>query len=358
MKVLEINSVCGIRSTGRIVTEIADEYIREGHEVIIAYGREKVPSKYQSISKRIGSEFDVKINALETRFFDNDGFTAKRDTREFLKWAEDYNPDLLWLHNLHGYYINIELLFKWIKTRPSMLVRWTLHYFTYARCDKWLKHCEKCIQKKEYPASYFFDSSYENYDRKRNAFSDVKNMTLITPSQWLANLVAQSFLRGYPVEVHNNRINTNVFKPIESNIKQKLGIDNKKLVLGVAAQWQPSKGYQDFIKLAERLPESYSVVLVGLTKEQLKKLPYSIVGIERTNSQKELAELYTAADVFFNPTYEDNYPTVNLEAKACGTPVITYNSGGSPESVNPSCVFEPGDLEGVIGKIVQLCEPV
>ena len=365
MKVLEINSVCGIRSTGRIAGEIADNYMRDGHEVVIAYGREQVPTKYQAIAKRIGSELSVKMNAIETRIFDNDGFTAKSATREFLRWADSYDPDLLWLHNLHGYYINIEELFLWIKSRPQMEVKWTLHdcwaftghcsYFTYANCNKWEHHCEKCIQKREYPASYVLDKSYSNFDRKREIFTGVRSMQLITPSQWLADLVKKSFLREYSVKVKHNTINLEVFKPTASDVKRKLGISGKKVVLGVAAQWQPSKGYHDFFELRKKLSNDYSIVMVGLTEKQLKELPANIIGIKNTNSVSELAELYTAADVFFNPTYEDNYPTVNLEAKACNTPVITYNSGGSPESVNMDCVFEPGDLNGVVNKISEIC---
>lgn len=367
MKVLIINSVCGIKSTGRIAAELADEFAKEGHTVRIAYGREEVPEKYREYAVQIGSDGDVRLNALKSRILDNDGFCAKKATKEFLQWADTFDPDLIWLHNLHGYYINIQQLFSWIKSRPSMEVRWTLHdcwaftghcsYFTYAKCDKWTIHCENCPQKKEYPTSYVLDRSRSNYDRKREIFTGVKNMKLITPSQWLADLVKISFLKEYETEVRHNTINTAVFRPVKSDIKEKIGVRDRKMILGVAAQWQPSKGFPDFLKLNEILPDQYAIVLVGLTEEQLRDLPRGIIGITRTNNAEELAELYSAADVFVNPTYEDNYPTVNLEAIACGTHVITYDAGGSPESAaEDGTIVETGNIEELANQIRRICD--
>ena len=172
-------------------------------------------------------------------------------------------------------------------------------------------------------------------------------MTLITPSNWLADLVKQSFLKEYPVEVHYNTIDKTIFKPTPSDFRQRYGLENKKIVLGVANIWDERKGLRDFYKLAQMLDDKYVVVLVGLSKKQMKELPKNIKGIMRTNSPQELAEIYTAADVFLNPTYEDNYPTVNLEAEACGTRVITYDTGGCRETVRreDSVVVEVGKME-------------
>lgn len=343
MKVLMINSVCGIRSTGRICTDIADGLIAQGHEVKIAYGREQIPQRYKDIAVRIGSDLGVKINALKCRLFDNDGFAAKAQTKKFLKWANNYNPDVLWLHNLHGYYINVEMLFAWIKSKPNMKVKWTLHdcwaftghcaYFTMAQCSKWQEQCEQCLQKKNYPTSYLADNSAKNYIRKKKAFCGVNDLTIITPSKWLAGLVKESFLGEYNVEVLYNKIDLNAFKPTPSDFKERHGIQNKKIILGVASVWGKRKGFDDFLKLSELIDDNYRIVLVGVDKQQLKMLPKNAIGIERTNNVKELAEIYTAADVFFNPTYEDNYPTVNLEAQACGTKVVTYDTGGSSETI-------------------------
>lgn len=359
MKILLINSVCGIGSTGRICAELAQQLEKNGHTVKIAYGRNAyVPEQFKKYAVRIGTDFDVKFHALQTRLFDTHGFGSKCATKKFLKWADNYNPDLVWLHNIHGYYINVEMLFAWLKSHPQTQVKWTLHdcwaftghcsYFTMANCNKWQKHCEHCPQKKSYPAS-FFDNSKNNFERKKVAFTGVKNMQLITPSKWLADLVKQSFLKEYSVEVIYNTIDTSIFKPTPSDFRQKYGLENKKIILGVASVWEPRKGLKDFIKLASILNDNYVIVLVGLTDEQIKTLPKNCLGIKRTSSPQELAAIYTAADVFFNPTYEENYPTVNLEAQACGTPVITYDTGGSKETLymKNSKVIKTGTWENI-----------
>ena len=353
MKVLLINSVCGIGSTGRICTDLAKKLEADGHEVKIAYGRsDVVPDQLRKYSIRIGNGVDVKMHALQTRLFDNHGLASKRATKKFLQWADEYSPDLLWLHNLHGYYINYELLFRWIKSRPGMQVKWTLHdcwaftghcsHFTIVKCEQWKNHCSYCPQTRLYPACYGMGATSQNFDRKREAFTGVKNMTLITPSQWLADLVKQSFLKEYPVEVHYNTIDTNVFKPTPSDFRERYGLAGKRIVLGVASIWDERKGLRDFYKLATILDDQYAIVLVGLSEKQIKELPKNILGIRRTNSPQELAAIYTAADVFFNPTHEDNYPTVNLEAEACGTRVVTYDTGGCRETIHsPKSVVIP-----------------
>lgn len=345
MKVLFINSVCGIGSTGRICTDLAQKLEAEGNEVKIAYGRSgTVPEKFQKYAVRIGTDFDCKMHALKTRIFDEHGFGSKSATRKFLQWAEEYKPEILWLHNIHGYYINVEMLFAWIKQHPEMEVRWTLHdcwaftghcsYFTMVKCEQWKEHCSYCCQLRRYPACYIKSSVSENFERKRKAFTGVKKMTLITPSKWLADLVKQSYLKEYPVEVHYNKIDKTIFKPTPSDFRQRYGLEKNFIILGVASIWEPRKGLKDFLKLAQMLDDNYAIVLVGLSKKQMVDLPKNIIGITRTNSPQELAAIYTAADVFFNPTYEDNYPTVNLEAEACGTRVVTYDTGGCRESIN------------------------
>ncbi len=367
MRVLFVNEVCGTGSTGKITCELAENYEREGHQVKIAYGRSSfVPEKYQRFAVRIGSSYDVYTHALMTRLTDRHGFYSSHATRKFLRWADSYDPSLLWLHNIHGYYVNVELLFSWVKSRPSMKVLWTLHdcwtftghcaYFTMAGCEKWRTHCEKCPQKSSYPAS-LVDNSYTNYERKRKIFTGVHDLTIITPSEWLASLVKMSFLREYPVEVRNNTIDTGIFRPTKNNFREKYNLMGKFIVLGVASLWEGRKGLHDFVKLSSLLdPEKFAVVLVGkMTPEQQKSLPENIITIPRTESRKDLAGIYTAADVFFCSSYEENYPTVNLEAEACGTPVITYDSGGCPETVkrDDSCVVRTGDVEAVRNIIIQ-----
>ena len=344
MKVLIINSVCGIGSTGKIVGALAEDFEKQGHEVVIAYGRDgNVPERYKPFAHRIGSDAGVKISALRTRLLDDHGFANEQATRQFLKWAEEFNPDLLWLHNLHGYYIHVGLLFRWIKSRPHMQVKWTLHdcwaftghcaHFAAVGCERWKQGCHHCPEKKSYPASALLDNSPGNYRRKRAAFTGVRNMRLIAPSQWLADLAKQSFLGEYPVEVRYNTIDTTIFRPTPGAFREKYGLEDKRIILGVASVWTDRKGLQDFLELRQLLDDSHAIVLVGVSEQQLQSLPWGILGIPRTNNARELAEIYTAADVFFNPTYEDTYPTVNLEAESCGTRVITYATGGCAETL-------------------------
>lgn len=327
MRVLLINEVFGTTSTGKICAQIAEQMEAEGHEVKVAFGRwPDVPEKYQRFAHYIGSDFDVKLHALQTRLFDTHGFGSKHATKEFLKWAEEYKPDLLWLHNLHGYYINVEMLFDWIKKHPEMQVKWTLH-----DCWAFTGHCSYCSQLRRYPACFAMSNVGKNFERKRKAFTNVKNMTLITPSKWLADLTRQSFLKEYPVEVHYNTIDTNIFKPTPSDFRERYSLQNKIIVLGVANVWEDRKGLFDFYKLAQMLDDKYAIVLVGLSEKQIKDLPKNIKGIQRTNSPQELAAIYTAADVLVNPSVEETFGMTPVEAQACGTPSIVYEDTACEE---------------------------
>lgn len=371
-RLLLINSVCGQGSTGKICAQLAKEYEQDGYEVKIAYGRYSAPApSTEKYAVRIGNKLDVYAHALYSRVFDKHGLACRRATKRFLKWADEYDPDILWLHNIHGYYINYELLFEWIKSRPQMEVKWTLHdcwaftghcsHFTYIKCDKWKDGCSRCPQKKEYPTCNGLDNSADNYLRKKRAFCDVNNLTLITPSHWLEGLVRESFLREYPVEVKNNKVDRTIFKPTPSDFRQKHGIrDDQIMILGVSGIWNEKKGFGDFIRLAKMLRDSvgdrYRVVLVGLTDRQLKIIPEGVVGITRTESREDLAKIYSAADVFVNPTYEDTFPTVNLEAESCGTRVITYDTGGCKETVSrgDSSIVSPGDIDELFDLILKI----
>lgn len=354
MRVMQINSVCGVGSTGRIATDIHNILIEQGHKSYIAYGRDLPKSCDKAI--RIGGKFDNYTHVVKTRIFDKHGFASKRATVEFINKVKELNPDIIHLHNIHGYYLNIEILFEYLKEADKPVI-WTLHdcwsftghcaYFDYVACDKWKTGCYDCPQKKGYPSSFLLDNSKENYRRKKELFTGLKNMTIVTPSNWLADLVKQSYLKEYQVQVINNGIDLNLFMPTESNFREENDINNKFMILGVANVWDERKGLRYFLDLSKTLNDDEIIVLVGLSEKQKKQLPKNIIGITRTSNIKELVEIYSAADVFVNPTLEDNFPTTNLEALACGTPIITFNTGGSVESVyeNTGYVVEKGNLK-------------
>ena len=360
MKILMINVVCGIRSTGRICTDLAIALETRGHEVKIAYGREEVPEQFRKYAVRIGNDMDVKLHGIKARLVDACGFGSKRATERFIKWVKEYDPDVIHLHNIHGYYLNIEVLFDYLRTCGKKVI-WTLHdcwaftghaaYCEAAGCERWITGCFNCPNIKEYPSSLLDRSKY-NWINTKQLMNEIPNLLIITPSDWLAKLVKKSFLSRYELEVVHNGIDTSVFKPTVSCIREKYQLGDKKVVLGVAAIWDERKGFNDFLRLRDLLDNSYQIILIGLNKYQISVLPEGILGILRTDSVDQLVQFYSMADVFFNPTYEDNYPTTNLEAIACGTPVITYDTGGSGESAKMfGRIVEKGNIKKVAEEI-------
>jgi glycosyltransferase involved in cell wall biosynthesis len=357
VKVLQINSVCGVGSTGRIATDIDKVLKKNGHKSYIAYGRGTGRDCDTTI--KIGNNLDNYIHVVKTRLLDKHGLGSKRATIDFIKKIENLNPDIIHLHNIHGYYLNIKLLFEYLKNIKKPIV-WTLHdcwaftghcaYFDYVDCQKWKTGCFSCPSKSSYPSSFFLDNSKNNYKEKSILFNGVSNMTIVTPSNWLACLVKQSFLDAYSVKVINNGVDLEVFTPTESSFKRENGLQNKFIILGVANIWGKRKGFDYFIQLSSELKPDEVIVLVGLTEQQSKNLPNNIIGITRTESIKKLAQIYSSADVFVNPTLEDNFPTTNLEALACGTPLITFNTGGSVECIDEGCgyIVEKGDIQELI----------
>lgn len=356
MKVFMINTVCGIKSTGRICTDLARILDERGHQCLIAYGREHVPQKLEKYAYFFGNKYSLKKDAVFTKLFDNAGFNSAAATNRLIRKIKEFDPDIIHLHNLHGCYIHVGRLFKFLEKWGKPVV-WTLHdcwsftghcaNFAVAGCEKWQEGCHHCTQRKSYPVALLADRSKSNYRKKKALFTKPKNMTVVTPSRWLAELVQQSFLKDYPVKVIHNGIDLSVFKPVQGNIREKYGLEGKKILLGVASTWDKRKGLADFLKFSKMLDDSCAIMLVGLSNQQIAELPSNVIGIARTNSIEELAQIYSAADVFLNLTYEDNYPTVNLEAQACGTPVITYRTGGSVESVPDENVVSQGDFKAL-----------
>jgi putative colanic acid biosynthesis glycosyltransferase len=361
LKVLQINSVCGEGSTGRIATDIYKLLEEQGHDCMIAYGRGKAPSGIKTI--KIGSNIDNYFHVAKTRVFDKHGFGSSKATVELIRQVKEYNPDVIHLHNIHGYYINVEILFEYLKEANKPVI-WTLHdcwpftghcsYFSMVECDLWKKGCNKCPHKSAYPSSLVMNGSKWNFSKKMNLFTSIKNLKIVTPSDWLASLVRQSFLKNYDIEVINNGIDLDLFKPTQSEFVKKHDLMDKFIILGVANIWDKRKGLSTFIELSRRLDENYHIVLVGLTDKQIKELPQNILGITKTKSIKELAEIYTAADVFVNPSLEETMGLVTVEALACGTPAIVFNATAVPEVVDETCgiVVEKGNLNKLVESII------
>lgn len=354
-KILLINTVANQGSTGRISEEIGLTAMQRGYECWSAYGRKANPSKLNLI--KVGTDLDFKLHALQSRLFDNHGFASTAATRIFVKRIQEIQPNIINLHNIHGYFLNMEVLFEYLAT-TNIPVVWTFHdcwpitghcsYFDATHCFRWKTGCYDCPNKQGYPESIWLDRSKVNYEKKKRLIHGIRNLTIVTPSQWLADIVAESYLKDYPTKLIHNGVNLDVFKPVadESFIKL-LGLDlSKKLILGVANTWDRRKGLADFEEIAKRMPADWQILLVGLSAQQVTNLPENIQGITRTQNVKQLAALYSLADVFVNPTYVDNFPTTNIEALACGTPIVTYHTGGSPEAVDSETgvVVEQGNL--------------
>lgn len=356
---IEVNS----GSVGRIAEQIGETVIENGWQSYITYARNNNPSKSEVI--RIGNKLDLYWHGLETRIFDNHCFSSKSATKDLITIIKEIKPDIVHLHHLHGYFINVEILFQYLKEIEIPIV-WTFHdcwtftghcaHFEYVGCDKWKTQCYDCEQKNEYPKSFFFDRSRQNYIDKKRIFNSVDNLIIVPVSNWLEGKVKESFLKDYPCKVIQNGIDLDVFYPKDSkaSIEETYGVKDKFIILGVASTWEKRKGLEEFLKLAGFIDnDQCAIVLVGLSKSQVKKLPENIIGIERTENVAQLADLYSAADVFLNPTFEDTFPTTNLESLACGTPIITYRAGGSVESVSTDTglVVEQGDIAGLMKAI-------
>ena len=322
-----------------------------------------MPEQFQRFAVRIGTNWDVMLHGARARLIDGCGLGSKKATEAFVEWVKKYDPDVIHLHNIHGYYINIEVLFGYLKDCKKKIL-WTLHdcwaftghctHFDYVGCEQWTSSCNNCPQKKEYPACNGLSRAKFNFVRKKDLFTGISNLTLVTPSDWLARLVRRSFLHEYPIVTIHNGIDIDIFKATPSDIVQQYGLDGKKIVLGVAAIWNRKKGLDYLVQLADKLDSTYAVAIIGVTKKQRKRLPTKVLGISQTNSPKTLAEWYTAAEVYVNPTLEDNYPTTNLEAIACGTPIITFDTGGCSEVFKDnSCgTISKKDIDSLFSTII------
>ena len=361
-RVLFINSIVGTGSTGRIISGLCHVLKEHGVESLVCYGRGGAPENIDTF--RIGSDSDVYLHGALSRITDRHGLYSKRATEGLVRRIKAFRPDLIHLHNLHGYYLNYEILMDFIR-HAKLPVIWTLHdcwtftghctHFEYAGCEKYKTGCFECGELKQYPRSLLMDASKSNYERKKRAFCGIEHMRLVTPSFWLRERVGESFLKDYESDVIPTGIDLDTFKPLPSDIRERYGIGDRILLLGVANPWRERKGLDDFIRLAGSFSDEIKIAMIGLKKKQLSLIPDNVIALEKTESVEEMAQWYSAADIHVNLTREDTFPTTNIESLACGTPVITYRAGGSPESLDETCgrIIEKDDLKGVINAVTE-----
>lgn len=366
MKIVEINGT-NYSSTGNIMLNIAKSARLEGFEVFTCCKRSKKSEQFKYDNQiYIGNRYERLLSEELAYFTGYQNYFNYFGTKKFIKQLKNIKPDLVHLHVIHDTYLNLGMLFDYLNTNNIPVV-WTFHdcwaftgkcaYFEACGCDKWLKGCHNCPQLKSYPASKV-DKTKLLYKKKQEWFKSIKDMTIVTPSAWLSKYVKQSYLNNYNVKVINNGINLEIFRPKESNFREKYNIQDKYILLGVGYNWAPRKGIDDFIKLANELSSEYQIILVGTDESIDSKLPNNIISIHRTYNQEELVDIYSAADLFVNPTREENYPTVNMESLACGTPIVTYNTGGSPEIIDEACgsVVSKGDYDALKKEIIRIKE--
>ena len=369
MKIAQINMTAK-GSTGNIMLQIAERAIKRGYvaktfSTYLLSKDNELKTKPESHSY-FGCYFENYLHAVFGKLFARNGFYSYFGTKKLIRTLKKFKPDVLQLHNLHNFCINLPLLFKYIKKYKINTV-WTLHdcwaftgqcpHFDMIGCNKWRTGCGDCKNYKDYPKVYW-DNTKRIYKKKKAMFTGVENMTIVTPSEWLARLAKQSYLSEYPIKVINNGIDLSIFKPRESDFRERYNCKDNFIVLGVAAGWGKRKGFDVFLNLAKRLDDRYKIVLVGTNENIDKYLPSNVISIHKTENQTALAEIYSAADVFVNPTREETLGLTNIESLACGTPVVTFNTGGSPEVIDNNCgiVVEKNDVDGLEKSIKRICE--
>lgn len=367
-KLFQINTFCNAGSTGRIAELLGKTVISHGWNSYIAYGRNANNSS--SVKYKIGNTSDILVHGILTRLFDYQGLGSAKATRNLVSYIKEVEPDIIHLHNIHGYYLNYPVLFDFLKCYGKPIV-WTLHdnwgftghctYFSYINCRKWETECRDCKLKKTYPASVFRDNSANNFRLKKKCFLEVPNLHIVTVSKWLEKQVKKSFFKNNIIHQIYNGLDTDAFSPHSNARKYVCKIhdisERKKIVLGVANVWSKYKGLYIFHELSKIINPDYQIILVGLSRNQIKELPPNIIGIERTQSVEELVQYYTAADVYFNASKHETLGMTSLEAQACGTPSIVYNSTGCPETItkDSGVCLNDCSINDVCEAIYRLC---
>jgi len=352
-KIAIINSVCGYGSTGRICVELAEFLNSKNLDAMVFYGRNKIKSQRIN-AYYFGNKLGVYFHAFLARLFDSVGLHSKLSTKKLIKKLEEYNPDLIILNNLHGYYLNYKNLLRWIAKRNKKTIcvfhdcwNFTGHcaHFDYLKCYKWISGCQNCPGKKEYPSSIVCDKSKRNYLLKKELFTNIQKIRIVVPSNWLKTLAKKSFFNNFKITVINNGVDTKVFLPNRNNnFRKKYQLENKNIILCVANVFNKRKGLFDVINLSKKLDSTEVIVIVGRLNPMIE-LPNNVIHISHTESANELSEIYSSCDVMFNPTYEDTFSNTNMEALSCGLPVVCYKTGGATEMLDKRFTVEQGDFD-------------
>jgi len=366
MRIFQLNTFCGVKSTGRIASEIAKLVEREGGKCQIGYGVPGISIDSEAYAYRIGTPAERKIHGAFRKFLDAEGYGSYFATQKLIAEIKRFQPDLIHLHNLHGCYLHLKSLFTFLAQYNHPVV-WTLHdcwpftghcaYFDYSGCEKWKTGCHHCPQQKSYPICLGLDGSERNYRNKRTYFTALSDFPSVAPCNWMNGPLSQSFFRQFPVRIIPNGVNLAVFHPTDSHLREKYHWIDRKICLSVASEWDERKGLSFLCQAAKKMGDSYQFVVIGLSADQIDHLPSGMLGLQHTSSTSELAAWYSAADCFVNPTLEDNMPMVNMEALACGTPVVVFDTGGCSEVVNEQCgkVVAQGDVSALCSAIIQVC---
>ena len=364
---LQINVTANWGSTGKIAEQIGAHAISCGWDSYIAYGRYANPSKSNLI--KIGSGVSQLWHVLLSWIFDNQGLVSRIATKRLVRKIEKLSPDVIHLHNIHGYYLNYKILFDYL-SRVDIPVVWTLHdcwaytghcaHYIQDKCCQWKQECIKKDCGRLYPRS-FFSQTKRNYNLKRSLFTRLGSRLVVTPvSTWLADQTEKSFFRNQRIHFIYNGLDTSVFTPHDTErIKRKFNIEGKSVLLGVASKWSESKGFSDYMELRKKLPEDYAIIMVGLNAKEISKLPGGVIGVKRTQSVQELAELYSAADVVLSLSRAETFGLTVAEGMACGTPAVVYNNTAVPELITAETgliVDNTGDIDGVIQAVQEIID--
>lgn len=363
---LQIAITAGGGSIGSITTQIGDSFVKTfGGNSFITYHFRCYPSpSSKNISIKVGTPLSFLVHILWTRLFDAHGLASWYDTKKLIRVIEEKHIDIVHLHNIHGYYVNIKMLINYLRENNIPVV-WTIHdcwnftghcaHYYEVNCYRWKKGCAKCPYKKRYPKSILMNRSAHMFNFKKELFTSLDNVVLIPVSNWQEEILRESFLGNKRIIRVYNGIDTDVFRPCDNtdSIKSKYGLKNRFVLLGVATGWGPDKGSLDYIKLSKLLPKDYQIVLVGLNDDAAKQFPSDIMCLPRTNSQNELVELYSVADVLMSLSYQESMGLTIVEAMACGTPAIVYNNTAQPELVNTNTgiVVETGNVDQVYSAV-------